>query len=244
QVRFNVTSADWDTGEYTSLARVSSWHDPHQLGVARLGERRVDVASLDMGRVGLGSCVMRAGVTDVSGEAADYKIQLDLSTTQGKTSVESAFSLSPNGRESLRLGFDVRAVEGAWEANVRIVDAEGRPVYAARRMGTVLPPLTVRLKSSAAFADGADVTVAANVGLGDITTRRVTLVAKLLDSRGRVVGEQDLGKPEGADLSARLPVARLSPGTYRLRLEAVQDDETIASAEDSLRVGASPFAGQ
>lgn len=244
QVRFNVTSADWDTGEYTCLAPVSDWHDPQQFGALTLGEKRLDVTSIHVGRVGLGVCSMRARIADLSGEAGEYTMDVSINTSKGKARSERAFSLAADGRESLLLALDVRAVDGPWEADVRIVDARSRSVFAARRTGTVLPPLALKMKSRAAFADGADVRVAASIGLGDVTARRVELQAQLLDGRGRVVAEQDLGQPASANLTARMPVVQLEPGTYRLRLKAIQDDETIATAEDVLQVGTSPFAGR
>ena len=240
-VRFNVTSADWDTGEYTCLAPVSSWHDPHQFGALALGEKRVDVMSIDIGRVGLGVCSMRARVADLSGKAGQYTMDVSIDTNKGKARSERAFSLAADGRQSILLTLDVRAVDGPWEADVRIVDAGSRPVFAARRAGTVLPPLTLKMKSRAAFADGPDVRVAAGIGLGDVTARRVELQAQLLDGRGRLVAEQDLGQPSSPNLAARMPVAQLEAGTYRLRLRAIQDGQAIATAEDVLRLATSPF---
>ena len=169
-------------------------------------------------------------------------MEVSINTNRGKARSERAFSLAADGRETVLLTLDVRAVDGPWEADVRIVDAQSRPVFAARRTGTVLPPLTLKMKSRAAFTDGADIRVAASIGLGDVAARRVELQAQLLDGRGRAVAEQDLGQPSSPNLTARMPVAHLEPGTYRLRLNASQDDQTIATAEDVLRLGASPFA--
>ena len=87
-------------------------------------------------------------------------------------------------------------------------------------------------------------TVAANIGLGEITAEDVELVATLTDARGRVLAEQNLGVPGGPKFSARLPVGALAPGTYGLHLYANHEGETIASADDTLRIGDSPFAGQ
>ena len=244
QVRFNVTSADWDTGEYTCLTPVSSWHDPQQFGALTLGEKRVDVTSIDIGRVGLGLCSMRARMVDLSGQAGQYTMDVSINTNRGTARAVRVFSLAATGRETALLTLDVRAVDGPWEADVRVVDVRSRPVFAARRTSTVLPPLTLKMKSQAAFADGPDVRVAASVGLGDVTARRVKLQAQLLNGRGRVVAEQNLGQPSSVSLTARMPVAQLKPGTYRLRLNAIQDDQTIATAEDLLRLGTSPFVGR
>ncbi len=43
------------------------------------------------------------------------------------------------------------------------------------------------------------------------------------------------------NLAARMPVAQLEAGTYRLRLRAIQDGQAIATAEDVLRLATSPF---
>ena len=243
-VRFNITSADWDTGEYTCLSPVSSWHDPLQFGALILGDPRVVVEALEMGQVGMGGCRLRARVGDLSGAAGEYRLQLSLRTDKGPTEVERPFSLEARGRASVRLPFEVEAAGAAWAADVRIVDSEGACVYAARRSGTVQPPLTLRLGSRAAFSDGPPVLAAASVGLGSITARRVTLLAELLDARGRVTSRQELGSAEAPRMTAWLPVAGLAPGAYRLRLTAMQDGRQVASAQDSLLIGASPFAGR
>ena len=242
QVRFNVTSADWDTGEYTCLAPVSDWHDPHQFGALALGRKQIGVTSIDLGRVGLGVCAIRARIADLSGDAGQYTMKISMDTNKGKVRSESAFSLAAGGSQSLLLTLDVGAVDGPWVADIRIVDGESRAVFAARRTGTIRPPLTLKMRSRAAFADGPDVRLAAVLGLGSVTARRVKLQAQLLDGRGLMVAEQDLGKPSSPDLTARMPVAQLAPDTYRLRLKAIQDGRTIATAEDVLRLGASPFA--
>ncbi|HUS79977.1 MAG TPA: sugar-binding protein, partial [Armatimonadota bacterium] len=43
---FNITSADWDTEEYTCLSPTTNWHDPLQFGVLVLGKPRVEVEEL------------------------------------------------------------------------------------------------------------------------------------------------------------------------------------------------------
>lgn len=244
EVRFNITSADWDTGEYTCLSPVSSWHDPLQFGALILGDPRVEVTALGMGQVGMGECRLSASVGDLSGAAGEYRLGLSLRTDKGRTAVERGFALEAGGRASVRIPFQVEAAAGPWEADVRIVDAQGACVYAARRSGTVQPPLKLRLGSQAAFSDGPPVLAAASVGLGGITARRVTLLAELLDARGRVASRQELGSAQAPRMTAWLPVAGLTPGAYRLRLTAMQDGRAVASAEDSLLVGISPFAGR
>lgn len=40
---FNVTSADWDTGEYTCLSPAGDWHDPTQFGLLSLRPSQVEL---------------------------------------------------------------------------------------------------------------------------------------------------------------------------------------------------------
>ncbi|MGD9497323.1 MAG: carbohydrate-binding family 9-like protein, partial [Armatimonadota bacterium] len=50
----NLTSADWDTEEYTCLSPTSDWHDPRQFGVLRLGEPHLAIDEIDLEGVGPG----------------------------------------------------------------------------------------------------------------------------------------------------------------------------------------------
>ena len=243
-VRLNITSADWDTGEYTCLSPVSDWHDPAQLGSLRLGRQLVQVERLDIGPVGLGRCGLRARIRHVSGQSGEYVLRLTLHVGEGEAASERKFALAAGRVESVRLTFRVEAGTGPWQADITIADASGRAVFAGRRGGTVPAPLTVRLGSRAVFSDGRPVLLAARLGVGDVTARRVTLSARLVDAQGRTLREQDLGSPDTAHMAANLPVEGLSAGTYRVQLLARDAGELVATAEDTLRVGESPFAGR
>ncbi len=241
-VGFNITSADWDTDEYTCLSPTSDWHDPHQFGLLALGEPRLRVEEVQLGRVGQGKNLLRARVADLSGEAGAYTLALTLTTQDGRTDRKSEFALEAGGAQTVGMVFEVPSAEGRWELDMRILDARGRPVYAARRAGALREPMVVGLKSHATFTDGRPVMVAARLGVGSMTAQRLNLEAQLLDSAGRVVATQDLGPPRGANLTAWLPVEDLQPGVYRLQVTAVSNGKVVAQAEDVLRVGASPFA--
>lgn len=241
-VNFNLTSADWDTGEYTCLCPCSDWHDPQQFGVLLLGERRLEVQELALAPVGLGRNALRARVRDLSGEAGEYALRLTFVSGRDKAEAEREFRLAAGGRSSLGLAFETSETAQAWRAGVAIYDRTGRAVFTTRRTGTIPPPLTVGLGSRAAFQDGPPVAVAARVGLGSVTARHVTLAAELLDSRGRSVATQGLGVPKGTHIAAQLPVGGLSPGAYRLKLTAAHEGRIVAEAEDRLLVGPSPFA--
>lgn len=255
-VGFNITSADWDTEEYTCLSPVSNWHDPKQFGVLALGQPRLAVTDMDLGTVGPGTNRLRMSVRDLSGEAAQYTLALTLKTDAGKVRSTKEFALAAGARERLERQFSpwgcqtrdlagcFAACAGDWRADIEILDAAGQPIYAGRRGGTFPEPLTIRLKSHATFTDGRPVMLSARIGFGAVTARRIQLEAHLLDAQGRAVASQDLGAVEGSVLTAWLPVDELQPGAYRLQLAAVSDGQVAAQAEDELRVAGSPFAGR
>jgi hypothetical protein len=253
-VGFNITSADWDTEEYTCLSPTSNWHDPRQFGVLALGQPRLAVTQMDFGAVGAGTNRLRLAVRDLSGRPGDYTLLLVLTTEAGKAKSTTDFSLDAGGRQRVSLLFapwgstalDLATwrttAVGPWEAHIQIADSTGQPVFAARRAGTLPDPLTMRLKSHATFTDGRPVIVSARIGFGGVTARRVILEVRLLDAHGRTVASQNLGATQGSILTAWLPVDELQPGAYRLQLSAVSDGQVAAQAEDELRVAASPFA--
>jgi len=253
-VGFNITSADWDTEEYTCLSPTSNWHDPEQFGLVVLGQPRLAVTELELGAVGAGSNRLRLAVRDLSGLAGDYTLSLALTTQAGKVKSTEDFSLEGGGREGVALLFaphgtialDLtswrRTSAGPWQADIQILDATDQLAFAARRAGTLPDPLTIRLKSHGTFTDGRPVMLSARMGFGSVTARRIQLEARLLDAQGRAVASQDLGPAQGSILTAWLPVDELQPGAYRLQLAAVSDGQVAAQAEDELSVAASPFA--
>lgn len=251
---FNITSADWDSGEYTCLSPTSNWHDPLQFGVLTLGQPRVAVTDLDLGNVGAGINRLRLRARDLSDEGGEYELALTLITGAGRVRATRNFSLDPGGSRRASLTFTPAGGEsrtadwaktcvGPWRAEISLTDAEGRSVYAARRLGAFAPLLTVDLGSRAVFTDGRPIQVAARLGLGAITTRMMDLTARLLDERGRVIAEHELGRARGSLVSAWMPMDDLAPGTYTFELVASRAGKRIARATRRLRVAASPFAG-
>ncbi len=244
---FNITSADWDTEEYTCLSPTSDWHDPLQFGVLVLGQPRVAVSDLTLGNVGAGSNMFSARVKDLTGADADYTLALTLITDAGSVRATKDFSLPAGERERPMLTFQPRgngSPQGEWSAEIEIVDAAGRSAFAARREGVFLQPLSLTLGSHATFTDGRPIAVAARLGLGSMTARSVTVTALLRDQAGRVVADHELGRPHGSIINAWMPVDELAPGTYTLELVAGRDDKRIGRAAQTLRVAASPFEGQ
>ena len=250
---FNITSADWDSGEYTCLSPTSNWHDPLQFGVLTLGQPRVAVTELDLGNVGAGMNRFRARVKNLTDADADYTFAVTTITDAGRVIASKSFSLPAGERERLRLFPPMRGTNsartdwsalctGSWRVEIEIVDGEGRSVFAARRKGVFAPLLTVDLGSRAVFTDGRPIQVAARLGLGSVTARTVELTARLLDERGRVVAAHELGRAGGSLITAWMSVDELAPGTYTFELVAGRDDERIARATRRLRVAASPFA--
>ncbi|OGV70976.1 MAG: hypothetical protein A3K19_05630 [Lentisphaerae bacterium RIFOXYB12_FULL_65_16] len=240
-LRFNITSADWDTKEYTCLSPTSDWQDPVQFGTLVLGKPLVAVLDVDLGNVGFGNNQLSVKVKDLTGQAAKFALALTLTSDAGPVEKREAFDLPAGGERIVALAFDVAARKGSWTAEVRILDDKGRPVFAGRRSGGIPEPLLVRLGSQATFTGNAPVVVAAHLGLGTVSGRATALKAALLDAESRVVAEQALGPAQGADLSARLPLDDLKAGRYVLRLIASDGQQTIATAEAPLRVAASPF---
>ena len=241
-VRLNLTSADWDTGEYTCLSPTSDWHDPQQFGAVVLGQPRVAVESLDLGSVGFGDNELRITVKDAIGKDARCRVEARVTTTAGTGEFAGKLTLAAGQSETAVVRFDVPARKGPWQVDVRIVDEAGAAVFAARRTGEVPPAVDMRLRSQAAFSDGLPVKLAARLGFGARTLREVELQVSLLDANSKALREQRLDSPTTANISAQLPVNGLAPGPYRLRLQARHRGRVIASAEDELLVGRSPFA--
>ncbi len=241
EVRFNITSADWDTEEYTCLTPVSSWHDPNQFGALILGDKRLEVEELRLAGVGAGENEMTISLRDLSGRAGQYTVALAFSTPGSQTQAQARLALEPNGRGSATVSFAAPSAVEQWDADIRVLDAAGATVVATRRTGKVPPALMLRLDSRAAFSDGLPVGLAARIGFGAQTRGKLTLRASLLDSANRVVKQQSIPRPSGALLTAKLPVEGLPAGRYRVRVEALQNGKPLAQVEDALLVGRSPF---
>ena len=241
EVRFNITSADWDTKEYTCLSPTDNWHDPKQFGTLVLGEARVAVEELTLGSVGAGRNRARLRVRDVSGKAARYELVLTFRAGGVTDTARAGLPLPAGGVRTATLEFQAPSETGPWTADIQIVDATGVPVFAARKAGNLPAPLFVRLKSRAGFTDGAGVPVSVRVGLGEGSMQDTRLEARLVAGGDGEAFSQDLGAPPGGEITARLPVGRLAPGTYRLQIVATEGKRVIATAEDELRLGHSPF---
>ncbi|MCD6359518.1 MAG: carbohydrate-binding family 9-like protein [Armatimonadetes bacterium] len=252
---FNITSADWDTGEYTCLSPTSNWHDPLQFGVLALGRPRVEVTDLTLGNVGAGGNLLRARVRDLTGEGGSYTLVVTFTTDAGRVTSRREFTLEPDRSRRVSVRFRPwgtssmtgdwsRMCRGSWRADIEIVGDDGRRVYMTRRVGTFAPLLTLDLSSSATFTGGRPVKVAARLGLGSSTARSAVLTARLTDERGRVMREHQIGRAGGAVMSAWLPVDDLAPGTYTLELVAGLHEHRIARATETLRVASSPWASR
>jgi len=237
----NLTSADWDTEEYTCLSPVSNWHDPRQFGAMVLGEPRLAVTDLDLSGVGPGRNLLRLQARHLTGPAGQYRLSLTLEAPGQWQQTVTPFALAEGGQREVGLVFDIMADEGPWSAQIDVYDAGDRAVFATRRGGVLPGPMQVRLGSRATLADGPPVPVSARLGVGRLTARGLRLVARLVDERGTFAAEQEIGSVDGPALSALMPVAGLRPGLYRLEIAALSDGEVVAAGSDVLRVAASPF---
>lgn len=242
RVAFNITSADWDTKEYTCLSPTSSWHDPRQFGAFILGAPAVEVSSLQPTDVGTGRNIASVRLKDLTGKAARLKLEVDITTEGDSLRKTRTFLLPANSTQRFETPFDVDATSGPWRADIRIVNSEGKSVYAARRTGTIPPALTVNCGSHAVFSDAPPVLVGARIGLGVMTAVELRLEATLTDGKESRVATQDLGRPSGTELRAWMPVEGLSPERYQLKLIARFRGKVVAQAEEQLTIGLSPFA--
>ncbi|MEA3403860.1 MAG: carbohydrate-binding family 9-like protein [Armatimonadota bacterium] len=241
QLGFNLTSADWDTEEYTTLSPVSDWHDPRQFGLLALGPPRVRVKELDLSGVGQGRNLLRLELEHLRGPTGDFLLTMTFEAAGQWLQRERAFAMAEGDLARVGLVFDVQADSGPWNARVQVLGPERRPVYVSRRTGVLPGPMRVRLASRASFADGPAVPMVVRLGVGRLTARRLSLRARLLAPGGEVVAEQAIGAVEGPVMAAVMPVTDLAPGIYALQMDALSDDRVVASGSDALRVAASPF---
>ena len=242
-LRFNITSADWDTNEYTCLSPVSDWQDPRQFGALVLGKPQVAVVGLELGSVGQGRNQLRLQVRDLTGRASRQELCLRLKTARDEVTARQAYDLPANASQPVSLSFKTTAGGGPWSAEITLTEG-GRALFAAHRAGETPEPLLLRLGSRGAFTGGSPVTVAAHLGLGPLTAREVELTAELLTASGQVLARQSLGRATGTHLAARLPLDTLEQGRYTLRLTATNGKETVATATATLLLAASPYEQQ
>lgn len=240
-LRFNVTSADWDTKEYTCLSPTSDWQDPLQFGTLVLGQPQVAVESLELADIGLGENCLRLKVRDLTGRGGRRLVNLDFDSTAARLRVQKTLDLSAGGTAALSVPFTVAARAGAWTARVTLTAPDGQTLFAARRAGEIPTPLLVRLGSQGVFTGGAPVPVSLSLGLGALSRSQVRVVAALTDAGGQRLAQQDLGTPATAELSALMPLDGLAPGVYRLRLTASQGRQELARSSVRLAVSASPY---
>jgi len=240
----NITSADWDTEEYTTLSPNNSWHDPLQFGVAVLGEPRMDVTALDLSGVGQGRNLLRLDARQLGGPEGDYTLSLTFRAPGQWLHKSVQFELTGARDAKPGLPFTITAATGAWEAEIEVADPTGALVFATRRTGVLPGPMLVDLRSSAVLSDAPPIELSARLGVGQLTARRISLTAQLTGSDGRVVAEQELGDAGGPEMRAYLPVRGLAPGVYVLELLASEDGEAVARGSDIFRVARSPFEGE
>ncbi len=243
RLSFNITSADWDTEEYTTLSPVSNWHDPRQFGVGVLGEPRVRVIDLDMSGVGPGRNLLTVEVEHLQGPEGRYELSLRFEASGQWLHNAVQFDLGAGERGRAGVPFTVEASEGPWEAAIELSDPTGRLVFATRRTGALPGPMQVTLGSLAALTDSPPIRLSARLGVGRLTARRLSLSARLLDGADQVVAEQEIGAPDGPGIEAVVPVAHLQPGAYTVELVARREGETVAVGRTSFRLAPSPFDG-
>jgi hypothetical protein len=241
RIGFNLTSADWDTNEYTCLSPTSDWHDPLQFGVLVLGKPRIEVTGLDLSGIGSGRNLLEVDASHLQGPEGQYQLALTFAAPAQWLRKVVLFDLAHDRSARAGLPFSCSAEEGPWEAQIEIADPDGRAVYATRRVGNLPGAMQVRLRSSAVLRDALPVEVSVRLGVGRLTARRMELSARLLDERGSTVAQQQIGVAGGPNLRALVPVNDLQPGTYVLELLASLEGEVVASGRDLLRVAASPF---
>lgn len=238
---FNITSADWDTEEYTTLSPNDNWHDPLQFGVMVLGDPAIEVTEVDLGTVGVGRNLLRVEARHLAGPVGEYTLALTFRAGGQWLNKTRQFDLGPDQRARVGLPFSVTAQTGDWQADIEITDPNGAAVFATRRSGTLPGPISVDLGSSAVLTDSPPIRVSARLGVGPLTARRLTLSARLLSADGEVTARQDLGAVRGPEISAVMQVADLAPGLYVFELLAEQDGHVLARGSDVFRVARSPF---
>ncbi|MBD3292146.1 MAG: hypothetical protein GF393_04420 [Armatimonadia bacterium] len=238
---FNITSADWDTEEYTTLSPNDNWQDPLQFGLMVLGEPTIEVTDLQLSSVGVGRNLLRLDTSHLGGPAGQYTLELTFRADGQWLNKVKQFELGPGHNARVGLPFDVTAEAGEWQADIEITDPDGAAVFATRRSGTLPGPLTVDLGSSAVLTYSAPIEVSARLGVGSLTARRLTLSARLLGADGDTLAQQPLGIVEGPEIDAVMPVEDLVPGLYVFELIAEQDGDVIARGSDLFRVARSPF---
>lgn len=240
---FNITSADWDTEEYTTLSPNDNWHDPLQFGVIILGEPAVNVTDVDLSGVGIGRNLLQAEAEHLRGPAGRYTLALTFRAPGQWLGRTTQFEMGPDQDGRVGLPFTVEAETGEWEAEVEITDPNGASVFATRRGGVLAEPLRVDLGSSAVLTDARPVSVSARLGVGALTARRLTLTARLIGADGGVIASEAIGTVEGPEVNALLPVADLPPGIYVFELLGEEDGQLVVKGSDILRVARSPFEG-
>ncbi len=244
---FNITSADWDTEEYTTLSPNDSWHDPAQFGVMILGDPVVNVTRVDLSGVGAGRNLLHVELEHLAGPTGRYELSLTFQAPGQWLERQTSFEMDAGGEARVGLPFTVTAESGEWEADIEITGPRGGSVFATRRGGSLAEALRVDLGSSAVLADSRPVSVSARLGVGRLTVRRVTLSARLLGPDGAELASQSIGNAEGPELAAFMPVGDLAPGVYVLELVAEEGGDVVATGSDILRLARSPFesgAGQ
>ncbi len=241
---FNITSADWDTEEYTTLSPNDDWHDPLQFGTIVLGEPRVEVTELDLTGVGSGRNLLRAEVRHIEGPTGTCTMALTFHAPNQDLHKKTRFELTEGETARPAMAFTVNAEAGKWNADVEISGPDGALIYATRRSGVLPGAMRVNLRSSAVLSDGPPIEMNARLGVGRLTARRLELMARLTTADGGIVTTQNLGRVRGPIVNALLPVAGLPAGTYSLELAATRNGDLVARGSDALRIVRSPFESE
>ncbi|PIU63338.1 MAG: hypothetical protein COS85_16290 [Armatimonadetes bacterium CG07_land_8_20_14_0_80_59_28] len=242
EVRFNITSADWDTNEYTTLNPVSDWHDPVQFGGILLGSPLIIVEQFLLESVGAGMNAAALRVKAAGEALTGCFIDFSFRTPSAAIGKRTGLKLTSSESSETLIPFTVVESDQPWDAQIRIVNSAGQALFASRRAGVLPPLLAVDLGSRAAFTDGSPVKVTARTGVGRLALRESALTAVLRDPNGKVVDEQLIAPLKGGVMAARMSIENLAPGQHTLQVRLRDATLEVATAEQSFWVGASPFA--
>ena len=230
---------------YLTLAPVEAgFHDPeHFLPMEAISERASPYAPLLLGAEVTGyqkqgnnySYTVRLEVENKSGKGGKLEVQVQDIAAGKQDTVSFPLELGPMDKRTMPLEVPVASPRDR-QVRVFLVDPQTKEVW-QRLMVADLSPLTplMAFLDRSYYTSETSARIAYQVKLPAQDFSKLRMSYRLLDDQGKKVGSGESRRVEQGLATLEVPLARVTPGTYRTEV-ALQDSrgQTISQAEMAL----------
>lgn len=205
---------------------------PERFGQLLFSEATIHFAAVPSLKLGVGESIAHLVVENSSATALKGIVR---ATVDDGKAMESPVDIPARKRVSVPVRLEMPGT-GEHSVKCELLDATGQ--VADRYSQTVATPplLEFNLRSPYYFVGAEAAQATGRINASAALREKCSLTVQLQDASGNVISKQSISKLTESVFVANLTAERLVPSNYGLRVDLLQGDKSLATAEATLRV--------